>query len=745
MRVVNGIDVLEVAPGSSGEILLDVVNTGTVIDGVSAQVLGLPVEHTTSRPSVLALFPDATGQLVVRLDLPTSFPAGTHPITVQLTGQGGAAESVHHDVDVVVGTRPQLSLGAAPTTIRSRGRATFEVQVRNRGNVPLDIALRATESDRSLQVTLTPSTLSLAPGASAPCSVRVQGPRQLLGGDRERTLQVEATALDQVEVVPLVLRQRSRLSAGVLTVLVLVAILAAWASIFLLGVGAILGADPYTKVAPASFFAATTVAGSAATPGAGAADGGAAAAPAGSVPRDGVLPAGVGGTLAGTVTATSDAQGVGRITVEAWRISRDGLVLVGSAATQQDGSFAIAGLFPGPYLVSMRADGYATVWYPSAADSAGAKQVTAVAQSVTDGVDVTVTGNPAVINGKVDIGDVTKPVVTTVVARATWARDDATLTRTVTAAADGTYTLPAMVAPGSYELSFTAPGYQPTTLTETVTGGQTRFAPSVTLRSGTGQIAGTVTDGSHPLGGVVVTTAAGSTPIVVGTPTLGAVGTFVIPGLPTPGTYVVTFTATGFTPATVVVDLTAGESKSGLAVTMVGGAGTVSGRIVAPDGTGLGRATVTATGGPSAVTGTSLTTGTVGGFTLAGLKPGLYTLTVTLAGYAPQSVAVDLSTGVASPVSVTMRPSWGTVQGVVQTGGVGTAGVEVQATDGQHSWTTTSTAAAGTPAGYYSFGQLPPGSYAVTLSEAGKIVTTAVVTIVAGSTVNQDLTLPVSG
>ena len=336
-------------------------------------------------------------------------------------------------------------------------------------------------------------------------------------------------------------------------------------------------------------------------------------------------------------------------------------------------------------------------------------------------------------------------MVTTVVARATWARDDATLTRTVTAAPDGTYTLPDVVAPGTYELSFTATGYQPTTLTETVTGGQTRFAPSVTLRSGTGQIAGTVTDGSHPLGGVVVTTTAGSTPIVVGTPTLGAVGTFVIPGLPTPGTYVVTFTATGFTPATVVVDLTAGESKSGLAVTMTGGAGTVTGRILAPDGTGLGRATVTATGGPSAVTGTSLTTGTVGAFTLAGLKPGLYTVTVTLAGYAPQSVAVDLSSGVASPVTVTMRPSWGTVQGVVQTGGVGTAGIQVQATDGQHSWTTTSTAAAGTPAGYYSFGQLPPGSYAVTLSESGKIVTTAVVTIVAGSTVTQDLTLPVAG
>lgn len=745
MRVLSGVDVLEVPPGGSGEIPIDVVNTGTVIDGVSAQVLGLPAEHTSSRPSVLALFPDATGQLVVRLDLPSSFPAGTHPITVQVTGEAGTAGAAHHDVDVVVATRPELALTAAPTTIRARRRATFEVQVANRGNVPLDVALRATDSDRSLAATLTPSTLSLAPGATATCAVRVQGPRQLLGPDRERALQVEGTALDQHQVLPLVLRQRSRFSAGVLTLLVLAAILAAWATMFLLGVGAVLGADPFTKVAPASFFAATgvTAAGAASgTSAGGAADGG---APAGAVPRDGVLPAGVGGTVAGTVTATSDQQGVGRLTVEAWRSTANGPVLVGSAATQQDGSYAISGLFPGAYLVSVRAEGYTTVWYPAAGDASGATSVNAVAQTVTSGVNLTVTGAAAQISGKVDVGVVTTPVVTTVVARATWARDDATLTRTVTAAPDGTYALPNVVAPGTYELSFTAPGYQPTTITETVTGGQQRFAPNVTLRAGTGQISGTVTDGKAPLGGVTVTTADGSNPIVVGTPTVGAVGTFVIPNLPTPGTYVVTFTAPGYTPSTVVVDLTAGQSKTGLAVALTGGAGTVTGRVLAPDGSGLGRATVTATGGPTAVSATSLTTGTVGSFTLAGLKPGLYTLAVTLAGYTSQSVAVDLSTGVAAPVSVTLRPSWGTVQGVVRTGTVGTAGVSVVATDGQHSWTTTSTAAPGTPAGYYSFVQLPPGSYSVSVSQGGVVVSTAVVTVTAGGTVSQDLSLPGAG
>ena len=89
------------------------------------------------------------------------------------------------------------------------------------------------------------------------------------------------------------------------------------------------------------------------------------------------------------------------------------------------------------------------------------------------------------------------------------------------------------------------------------------------------------------------------------------------------------------------------------------------------------------------------------------------------------------------------------MQGVVRTASAGTAtgtaGISVQATDGQHTWTTTSTAVAGTPTGFYQFGQLPPGSYSLTLSEAGRVVTTAVVQVVAGSTASQDLTLPAGG
>ena len=50
--------------------------------------------------------------------------------------------------------------------------------------------------------------------------------------------------------------------------------------------------------------------------------------------------------------------------------------------------------------------------------------------------------------------------------------------------AAGAYTFAGLPAPGTYELAFVAEGYQPTSLTERVLGGQSRFALDVHARRG---------------------------------------------------------------------------------------------------------------------------------------------------------------------------------------------------------------------------------------------------------------------
>ena len=79
------------------------------------------------------------------------------------------------------------------------------------------------------------------------------------------------------------------------------------------------------------------------------------------------MPPGLGGTIAGTVRAASSGEPVGRILVDALRRAADGdLQMAGSAATQADGSYQVAGLFPTGYVLRFSADGFDPIYYPAA-------------------------------------------------------------------------------------------------------------------------------------------------------------------------------------------------------------------------------------------------------------------------------------------------------------------------------------------------------------------------------------------
>ena len=443
MRILSTVTLLEASPGESVDLVLDVVNTEQVIEGVSARVIGVPASIVRTHPATLALFPDAQGEITLTFVVPGSFPAGCHPLTIEVCGSTPAARPVHHDVELIVAARPRMALRASPSMIRSRRRGTFKVETVNRGNVPLDVALRARDVDRSLNTTISPSAITVAPGEAVTSTIVATGPRHLFGSDLDRALKIDATAVDVEDSLSLMLRQRPLISRGLLTIAILVGILAVWALIFLFGIRNVLGADPVTKVAPASFFAASTASGTA---------GG---TPAGALSKDGAVAPGVGGTLTGVVIAESDQTGVGLITVDALRMSRTGMVVVASAASQADGTFTIAGLFPGTYYLRISAEGYDTLWYPAVPTDLGARTVQARAREVAEPVTMTIAGHPASLSGTVQVGDVTIPVVTTVVARPAWPGADEMLEYTTEAAADGTYTLADLPAPGTYDLTFT--------------------------------------------------------------------------------------------------------------------------------------------------------------------------------------------------------------------------------------------------------------------------------------------------
>ncbi|QIK83053.1 carboxypeptidase-like regulatory domain-containing protein [Sanguibacter sp. HDW7] len=729
MRVLSPLTRVDVSAEGTARIPLTVVNTTGVIDSFSARVVGLPEDTVTCTSDAVGLFPEASADLVLALDLPGSFPAGSHLVTVLVQSASGAPVA-QHDLEVVVPEAAGLALRAAPSRVRARREATFDVEVLATGNVAVDVALRARDTERTLRCEPTPSTLSVPAGGTRTTRVRVRAPLAWTGSDQDLAVRLEATAGDLTDEIDLVLRRRPVLSRGLLTILTLALIITLWAVVLLLGIRGALGADPVTRVAPASYFAATAVDGAASG-----GDGTPGAAPEGALPKEGQVPAGVGGTLTGRVTSEISGEGVGRLTVEAVRRAPEGLVTIASSATQDDGTYAIGGLFPGEYLLKVGADGYETTWYATGDEPW--TPVRATSRDATSDVDVTVVGDPATLHGRVDTGAIADgaAVDVTVTVRAAWSDD--VPARTVEVGADGAWSVADLPAPGTYEITAAAEGYQPATTREKVAGGQSRFVADLRLGTTPGQVSGTVTAGGRPLGAVTVTTSVGGRDVTVGTPTLGQVGRFVLPGLPTPGTYLLTFTREGFGSASVVVDLAAGEVRGDVAVELVDGAGSVTGRVLGPDGKGVGGATVVVAGGATPLTVTTLTSGDVGAFTVSGLAtPGAYTLAVTAAGLAAASVPVDLdATGLVTGLEVRLGAATGDVRGTVKDpGGTPLAGARVVLTDGL-----TEREAVTTDTGAYVFPGLAPGTYTVTATAADGRTATGLARVTAGGTARSNL------
>lgn len=816
MRVTADSTLIDLTPGSFTAVDLDVINTGPVIDGITARVIGLPERQVSTKPPVLALFPEATGRLTVTLGVPTAFPAGRHPVTVEVHSRQDDVDPEYVDLDLLVPIRPDFALAVRPQVVRAHRNARFVVTVTNNGNARLEIALGASDPEKIITPRVTPPRVLLEAGHSSDVLVEIRGPRMILGAEIDRPVTVTGTATvggieasanlvappaagpglrlanpagshagsegnssgpagsragpvaglagprsdfaDQVgsldnprgeqeqaapvvlpHVLTITLRQRPWITRGMLTTLILLAIIALWAAVFLFGLRQVFAADPPTKTAPKSFFVASDIVL------VGVSDPAAGAAPAGALPKDGLLPAGLGGTIAGTVTAASSGEPVGRIQVDALRPAADGSLLpAGSSATQADGSYQVAGLFPGPYLLKFAAPGFDPIFYPAAPDQGTAAPITVSSAQVNTGVDVVITGQPASITGTVDPGDTLQPVVTTVTARATQGANAGQQVATTTTDGANAYTLPGLPAPAVYELSFTADGYQPNVVQTSVDGAAARIQPTVLLSAGPGQIAGTVTDGTSPIGGVTVATTVDGKPVTTGTPTTGAVGQFVLNSLPTPATYVLTVSAAGFGGNTVVVDLGPGQLRNDLSISLAAGTGQVTGRLVGADGAGIGGAVITVGGMLDPPTSNTVTAGTVGAFSLAGLPAGSsLTLTFDKPGFAQTTVPVQLGANTA-PLTVTMADSLGRINGTVTgTDGAPITGATVTATDGKRSWPVTSSSSSpGTAAGGYVIAQLPVGAYTVTAVGPSTEPRTTLVTVTAGGQATADFVLP---
>ena len=198
---------------------------------------------------------------------------------------------------------------------------------------------------------------------------------------------------------------------------------------------------------------------------------------------------------------------------------------------------------------------------------------------------------------------------------------------------------------------------------------------------------------------------------------VGADGTFELDQVPSPGLYDLVTTKSGYSTQVQRIDVAAGEKRSGIAVQLLEGDGSISGVVTGSAGP-ISGATVVATFGQVSVRTVTLTQGTPGGFTLRGLPtPGTFTVEISAVGFAPATLSLNLGpaqqlTGVA----VTLGAAAGTLSGTATTPD-GTGGVTVTVTDGADTRQTVTQSRS--PVGSWAISGLRiPSTYTVTFSRS---------------------------
>ncbi len=706
MRVELRTPILETRPRDTNRVVLGVQNTSDVIDDITVRVVGIDPGAVRTDPARLPLFPGAEGTITIIFALPIGFPAGNHTIPIEVLSGTDPDQSVTVEMLVVVAEDDDVSIDVRPRTLTGGKKGEFEVLCTNRGNRPIELTLLASDSEFALTHEFEPPFLALPAGHEVVSLLTVSGRRPFMGSNALRRITVTALADDRQLECEATFSQLPRLRRGPVTFLILAGIIALWALIFTFAINASLSGDPLEKAFPGRALESIALALGADEPIAGAA-------------AARLDPMTTGGAISGTVVAASNQEPVGRITVEAIRQTRDGPRLASAAATDEDGTYELVGLVAGRYTLRFTAPGFNDVWWPAGTTEAMASNVSVTVGNNVEEIDVTISGEAGGIVGSVDVGEAVQTVPVTVTARSVVDGVVGSVVAEGVTDDTNTYSLAPLETPGTYELTFTAPGYQAATSQERITGGQIGVANTVRLSAGEGSISGRVTSGGQPLGGVQIQASSGENQWTTATPTSGNVGTFELVDLPTPGTYTLTFDLDGYSSETVAISLGPGEARSGLAIDLLAGTGSISGRVTT-GGQGLGDVTVTVTGGPTPAETTTLTAGDVGAFRLTGLRtPANYTLTFRADGYQAETISVDLTSNQsASGISVSLRRATASIGGRVVDSGSGQPidGVEIFITDGV---TEKQSLSASSPPGEFLVSNLTEGSWTLTFTRTG--------------------------
>jgi hypothetical protein len=720
MRIDVTPDRVQVMAGAEAVLIVQVRNTGDVIEACTVRIIGLDASWVTMDNARLSLFPGDAGVATVRIALPEGLPAGTRRLGVEVTSELDGSSRLA-EVALEVPSVAKATMEAEPQAVTAGKKAALALTLANQGNTPLELVPEGVDQESKVTFEFVPPVAAVHPGAEVAVKVLARARRPWIGQPKLRVLTLRTRGVTPPPERTVTFMQRPRISRGLMSLLGLLAAVTIFGTVLTIALSRVVDASAVDEQLLLRAINGPDGADGPANP----------------------------GSISGRVMTLSSGAPVAGVTVQVFEAD-SGDEALASTATSGNGTYTLDELEAGAYKIHVLGAGFADVFFPAALDFEDAGEVEVVAGETTAGIDVRVGGLPGAIAGDVlgeDPGGAT--VALLVPAAVIGSTTDAVVT-SVVVDATGAFLLEPVPSPGSFVLEASKPGFAKERRVVNLGAAQVLEGVEITLQRGDGAISGRVFDAAGPLGGVAVTATDGASTFTTVSLTSGDVGSFTLRNLPTPGSYTLTMTKTGFATETLAINLGAAQELSGISATLVEGDGSISGTVSVVGRGPTGGITVVVTDGETTRETVSLSAGAVGTWLVTGLPlPSTYTVTFGGPGVASQTRSVDLdpiSGGNVTGIDATLTRANGTISGIVFAreilGGPASpiGGATVTAAGvGNQLVTTSATIAA--QLGQYVFPEVPPGTYTVTFTLAGRAPHTQLITVAAGQTVTLDGTL----
>jgi PASTA domain len=163
-------------------------NQSGVVDNYDFRVSGLPAEWVELPPTAY-LLPygsteghEQTFQIGVMPPRTSEAEARAWPFSLEVVSRSSGQVAARSDATLVIEPFHQVEVTARPQRRRGRTRASFALEISNRGNADASVAIDAADTDEECTTRVDPPATRVAPGRTAKAELRVKPRRTLWWG-----------------------------------------------------------------------------------------------------------------------------------------------------------------------------------------------------------------------------------------------------------------------------------------------------------------------------------------------------------------------------------------------------------------------------------------------------------------------------------------------------------------------------------------------------------------------------------